>query len=220
MITLAPVVCSVSLVVKILFSFRQLSKSSVDVTGTPLTSGRPLPRESDGSVALQILVPAAVERHAFATHQHIHTYTHNHSRAHEHTRAHTQIASERETHTHTCQPPGRSPDRGVDSKGLAETVAPERASPPDKACRLHWSKSNLAPHFAPSQHDLVAGRYRGTPGSQQRLQDIIYRHSGCREQAHPWFPAAVARHHLPPLGLQGASGHLPAPHATRIWNSS
>ena len=50
-------------------------------------------------------------------------------------------------------------------------------------------------------------------------------------------PAAVARHalppvkrvpreqgrqacHLPPLGLQEASGHLPAPHATRIWNSS
>ena len=118
MITLAPVVCSASLVVKILFSFRQLSKSSVDVTGTPLTSGRPLPRESDGSVALQILVPAAVERHAFATHQHIHTYTHNHSRAHEHARAHTQIPSERERDTHTCQPPGRSSDRGVDSKGL------------------------------------------------------------------------------------------------------
>ena len=40
-----------------------------------------------------------------------------------------------------------------------------------------------------------------TPCSQQRLQDIIYRHSGL-------YPAAVARHHLPP------------PHATRIWNSS
>ena len=68
MITLAPVVCSVSLVVKILFSFRPLSKSSVDVTGTPLTPGRSLPRASDGSARPHFRcwssVPAAVARHA------------------------------------------------------------------------------------------------------------------------------------------------------------
>ena len=46
---MAPVVCSASLVVKIFFSF-------VDLTGTPLSSGRPLPRESDGSAAVRIVV--------------------------------------------------------------------------------------------------------------------------------------------------------------------
>ena len=175
---------------KLLFSFRSLSKSSVDVTGTPLTSGRPLPRESDGSVALQILVPAAVERHAFATHQHIHTYTHNHSRAHEHARAHTQIPSERERHTHTCQPPGRSSDRGVDSKGLRSS-----------GCKTSSTATR------------VAGSKR-TPGSQQRLQDIIYHHSGCREPAviyrRPMLPGFGIHLDVGDSGVQFGAGQMSA----------
>ena len=72
---MAPVVCSASLVVKIPSSFRSLSPSSVDVTGTRLTSGRPLPRASDGSARPHFRcwssVPAAVARHAVATRQHV-----------------------------------------------------------------------------------------------------------------------------------------------------
>ena len=104
---MAPVVCSASLVVKNLFSFRSLSKPSVDVNGAPLTSGRPLARESAGSAALQMLV----------------------------------------------QRPG-------------------------SGCKT-----------------CLATRQACAAGTRQAC-------------------------HLPPLGLQEASGHLPAPHATRIWNSS
>ena len=72
---MAPVVCSAYLAVKIPSSFRTLSQSSVDVNGTPLTSGRPLPRASDGSARPHFRcwssVPAAVARHAVATRQHV-----------------------------------------------------------------------------------------------------------------------------------------------------
>ena len=123
-------------------------------------------------------------------HTHIHTYTHNHSRAHEHARAHTQIPSERERDTHTCQPPGRSSDRGVDSKGLRSS-----------GCKTSSTATR------------VAGSKR-TPGSQQRLQDIIYHHSGCREPAviyrRPMLPGFGIHLDVGDSGVQFGAGQMSA----------
>ena len=148
------------------------------------------------------------------THTHIHTHTHTLAGAHTHThthtpnqslvcaraRAHTDTITERERHTHTRQPPGRSTDRYVDSKGLAQTVhtPPERASPPEQACRLHESKVSVDVGIDFASRSCF-GRL-----SFCRCCECASSHA----LLYPLFPAAVARHHLPP------------PHATRIWNSS
>ena len=66
--------------------------------------------------------------------------------------------------------------------------------------------------------ERVTGRRGRTsdvgPASQQRLQDTPL------PPVNTYAAGTRQACHLPPLGLQGASGHLSAPHATRIWNSS
>ena len=53
-----------------------------------------------------------------------------------------------------------------------------------------------------------------SPYAQQRLQDTPL------PPVNTYAEGTRQACHLPPLGLQEASGHLPAPRATRIWNSS
>ena len=66
--------------------------------------------------------------------------------------------------------------------------------------------------------ERVTGRRGRTsdvgPASQQRLQDTPL------PPVNTYAAGTRQTCHLPPLGLQEASGHLPAPHATRIWNPS
>merc|ERR1711970_400113 len=134
-------------------------------------------------------------------HTHIHTYTHNHSRAHEHARAHTQIPSQTERETHTCQPPGRSTDRGVDSKGLAETVTPRPRGRPLPRKRvgctgrnqilrrsLHrhsmaWSPGDREAPLVPSSGYRTRLCHPSTRMLREQGRHVIYRHSGCREAA-------------------------------------
>ena len=167
------------------------------------------------SVVINTRVCTCARAHA---HKHTHTFTHTHTHTgwsmhthtHTHTpnqslvcaraRAHTDTITERETHTHTRQPPGRSTDRYVDSKGLAQTVhtPPERASPPEQACRLHESKVSVDVGIDFASRSCF-GRL-----SFCRCCECASSHA----LLYPLFPAEVARHHLPP------------PHATRICNSS
>ena len=85
---------------------------------------------------------------------------------------------------------------------------------------MTWSPGDTEAPLVPSSGcktsstaTRVAGSQR-TPGSQQRLQDIIYRHSGCREPAviyrRPMLPGFGIHLDVGDSGVQFGAGQMSA----------
>ena len=148
-------------------------------------------------------------------HTHTHTFTHTHThtlagacaRTHTHaqpvarvcTRAHTHRYHHRERHTHTYTSATWSQHGSLCRLEGACTnrhTPPERASPPEQACRLHESKVSVDVGIDFASRSCF-GRL-----SFCRCCECASSHA----LLYPLFHAAVARHHLPPLGLVPSSG--------------